>query len=76
MAPGARPYLETFLYLHSPIHDDGIRRTGIPQWNEQHLKQLLIELRHCGYGWIKPEGVRKELQSMTAQWQGPSPLAD
>ena len=73
---GARPYLETFLYLHSPIHDDGIRRTGIPQWNEQHLEQLLIELRHCGYGWIKPEGVRKELQSMTAQWQGPSPLAD
>ena len=62
---GARPYLETFLYLRSPIDDDRIRRTGKPQWNEEHFEQLLVELRHAGYGWLKPEGVRKELQSMT-----------
>jgi predicted Zn finger-like uncharacterized protein len=73
---GARPYLETFLYLRCPLDDDGIRHNGTPQWNEEHLDQLLVELRHRGYGWLIPEGVRKELETMTAEWKGPAPLAD
>ena len=70
----ARPFLETFLYLRCPLDNDGIRRTGRPQWNEIHLEQLLTELRHCGYGWLKPEGVKEQLETMTSEWQGPSPL--
>ncbi len=66
---GARPYLETFLYQHCPLADDRIRRNGSPEWNEADLEQFLVELRHCGYGWLKPEGVRRELQAMTERWE-------
>jgi hypothetical protein len=27
-----------------------------------------------GFGWLRPAGVRRELEKMTASWQGP-PLA-
>ena len=28
-------------------------------------------MQHRGYGWLRPEGVRRELEKMTAEWQGP-----
>jgi len=52
---GARPYLEIFLTLH-------------PNWTDDDFNNILIpDLQNRGYGWLKPEGVRKELEKMTHQ---------
>jgi WD40 repeat protein/Zn ribbon nucleic-acid-binding protein len=68
---GTQPYLEIFLTLHCPYGPDGISRVGKPVWNDEDFKKLLIELQYRGFGWLKPEGVRKKLEEMTANWQGP-----
>lgn len=70
----AKPYLEIFLTLHCPYGADGISRVGKPVWNEEDFKKLLTDLQYCGYGWLRPEDVRKKLEEMTANWQGPPPL--
>jgi len=71
---GARPYLEIFLTLHCPYGDDGISRVGKPIWNEGDFNKLLEDLQLRGFGWLRPEGVRKKLEEMTANWQGPPSL--
>jgi WD40 repeat protein len=68
---GAQPYLERFFVEHS----SGINWLGRwkrPAWNEEDFKKLLKELQYCGYGWLRPEGVRKKLEEMMANWQGPT----
>jgi WD40 repeat protein len=51
---GIRPYLEIFLTL----------RNG--EWTEDDFQGLLNELAEKrGYGWVRPEGIRKELEEMT-----------
>jgi len=70
----ARPHLETFLTLHCPYAKDHMTRAGQPQWNDDDFQQLLQDLQHRGLGWLRPEGVRRELEKMTTQWQGPPPL--
>jgi WD40 repeat protein len=72
---GARPYLTTFLVRHCPPAADGIRLAGKPSWGDADVPALLEELQRRGYGWLRHEGVRRELQKMTAAWQGPPPLA-
>jgi WD40 repeat protein/serine/threonine protein kinase len=71
---GARPYLESFLTLHRPYGDDGITHVGKPEWNDSDFKHLVYILGCAGYGWLRPEGVRKKLEEMTAKWKGPPPL--
>jgi len=85
---GARPYLQSFLTLHTPYaaelpadrkptEDDitlALTRRGKPSWNEEDYQKLLTHLSHCGYGWLRPEGVRRKLEEMAAGWQGPPPL--
>ena len=61
---GARPYLETFLTLHTPYGPDGLTRQGKPQWTEEDFQKLLQELGYRGYGWLKPEGVRRKLEEL------------
>jgi WD40 repeat protein/serine/threonine protein kinase len=70
----ALPWLQNFLTLHCPCGDDGISRVGTPNWNDDDFKQLLHTLGCAGYGWLRPEGVRKKLEEMTTNWQGPPPL--
>jgi WD40 repeat protein/serine/threonine protein kinase len=54
---GVRPYLEIFLTL----------RKG--KWGEEDFKLLIDELASKrGYGWVRPEGVRKELEKMTREY--------
>ncbi len=72
---GPRPYLEIFLALHCPYSEDGIRRVGTPTWNEDDFHKLLTDLQHRGYGWLRPEGVRRQIEKMTREWQGPPPLS-
>jgi WD40 repeat protein len=72
---GAKPYLDIFLTLHCPYGPDSISKIGKPSWNDEDFKRLLKELQYRGYGWLKPDGVRKKLEEMTANWQGSPPLS-
>jgi WD40 repeat protein/formylglycine-generating enzyme required for sulfatase activity len=54
---GAEPYLHNFLTV----------RNG--KWNDDDFKLLINNLQNRGYGWLKPEGVKRELEKMTAVWQ-------
>jgi len=58
---GARPYLEFFL----------ARQEGRP-WEEEDFQDLLSTLDHQGYGWLKEEGVRRELGRMAKKEWGVS----
>jgi WD40 repeat protein len=71
---GARPYLETFLTLHMRVGLDGISRVGKSVWNDDDFENLLAELGYRGYGWLRPEGVRRQLEKMTSEWKGPPEL--
>lgn len=71
---GARPHLDIFLSLHRRLKDDGPTLVDQPQWNDDDFGQLITQLQHRGFGWLRPEGVRRELEKMTANWQGPPPL--
>jgi WD40 repeat protein len=73
---GARPYLEIFLTLHMRVGLDGISRVGKPIWNDDDFKKLLVELGYRGYGWLRPEGVRRQLERMTREWKGPRSISD
>jgi WD40 repeat protein/serine/threonine protein kinase len=51
---GLRPYIEIFLTLHKGY------------WNETYFSHLTEELASKrGYGWVRPEGIRRELEKMT-----------
>jgi WD domain, G-beta repeat len=85
---GARVYLETFLALHDSYVDTwqkertpmynrvltALTRKGQPHWTEEDFSKLITDLQHAGYGWLRPEGVRKKLEEMAADWNGPPPL--
>jgi len=68
---GARPYLEAFLTLHTPVGPDGFSRVGKPSWDEEEFRKLLERLSYAGYGWLRPEGVRRKLEEMAREWEGP-----
>jgi WD40 repeat protein/serine/threonine protein kinase len=73
---GARFYLENFLVLHTTYADNlptdrkpteeeitlALTRVGIPTWTEEDFQQLLYTLGCAGYGWLRPEGVRQQLE--------------
>ena len=77
---GARPYLNNFLSIHTPYAFDlpegkslseeeaavALRRKGKPRWSEEDFSGLLFNLGCAGYGWLRPEGVRRELEAMAA----------
>jgi len=81
---GAKPYLDTFLTLHTPYRGQlpkdhepmeeeiqlALIREGKPTWTETDFQQLLNELRYCGYGWLRPEGVRQKLKEMAKERGG------
>jgi hypothetical protein len=101
---GARPYLDIFLYAHTPYAGKlprnrlpteeertvpltqrgkpgwieevtlALTRRGKPGWTEDDFRQLLHTLGCAGYGWLRPEGVRCELERMASTWQCPPPL--
>ena len=83
-----RPYLDNFLSLHTPCVSDlpvtqvpseeqvtlALSRQGKPTWTEDEFTGLLQTLGSAGYGWLRPEGVRKKLEELAAGWQGPPPF--
>jgi len=66
---GSRHFLTTFLTLHSPRRASWFRRAK-PSWAEDDFRRLLDTLGCAGYGWLRPDGVRRELEKMAAAWQG------
>ncbi|GAB4301168.1 MAG: hypothetical protein Fur0025_41230 [Oscillatoriaceae cyanobacterium] len=80
----ARPYLETFLTLHtpyagtlppdrSPTEEEitaALTRRGTPTWNAKDFAQLLLTLERVGYGWLRPSGVREQLSAMASGSRG------
>jgi WD40 repeat protein/tRNA A-37 threonylcarbamoyl transferase component Bud32 len=85
---GARPYLVNFLTLQTPYAvalsansaptekevTRSFKRKGKAEWSDEEFSKLIDTLGHVGYGWLRPEGVRKELEKMTEAWTGPPPL--
>jgi WD40 repeat protein len=71
----ALPYLDTFLALHHPSHRGPFHRfkRHRPSWTEEDFQRLLHQLEDGGYGWLRPEGVRTELERMGRNWKGRSP---
>ncbi|WP_236601133.1 ATP-dependent Clp protease proteolytic subunit [Ktedonobacter sp. SOSP1-52] len=83
---GARPYLETFLTQHTPYAAElpqerepteqeiqqALTRQGTPSWNEEDFQRLIQQMQYVGYGWLRPEGVLKQLTSMVRERQSPS----
>jgi WD40 repeat protein/serine/threonine protein kinase len=79
---GARPYLEVFLRTHRPYGaalprdrqptdeeiTHALTRRGRPEWSEEDFQGFLHTLGCAGYGWLRPEGVHRELKQMTAAW--------
>ena len=77
----AREYLHTFLRQHRPYayslqkdHEPSkkeitlsLTRTGIPTWTDKDFDELLYTLGCSGFGWLRPEGVRRELDNMAAE---------
>jgi len=76
-----KPYLETFLTLYTPSSGKLLQdrvpseneitltltRQGRPIWIEVDIKRLINELGTRGFGWLRPEGVRKKLEEMAAE---------
>ncbi len=63
---GARPHLESFIALHTPAPGGPFQRPR-PAWGEADFQQLLAELALRGYGWLRPEGVRRKLEEMARE---------
>jgi WD40 repeat protein len=87
---GAQPYLVAFLSVQTPYAADlphdrepndeeitlTLTRRGKPVVRHEGLQQLLFTLGCAGYGWLRPEGVRREIERMIAEWAGPPPLPE
>ena len=66
----ASPYSESFLVTKCKYSSENrLGRIGKPDWNDIDFEVLINNLQYCGYGWLRPEGVRKKLEEMTANWQ-------
>jgi WD40 repeat protein len=80
----ATPYLQDFITYHTPYSanlpskyqftDDEVFRAlthrGKPAWTEADFQRLLYTLGCAGYGWLRPEGVRKKLEELMREIQG------
>ena len=71
------PYAGPLPQGHQPTEEEitlALTRRGKPTWAEKDLEQVLYTLGCAGYGWLRPEGVRRELERMARDWKGRPPL--
>ena len=59
----ASSYLKAFINTHASTQDQASSMSGLA-WTETDFQELLMELGCRGYGWLKPEGVRRKLAEM------------
>jgi predicted Zn finger-like uncharacterized protein len=62
------PYLKLFMNRHTPLEFGWGKwqKTGPPRWGEGDFKALIADLTWRGFGWISPERVKAELDTMMA----------
>ncbi len=70
----AFPYLTNFLTIHPPIRKGMLFKSNKFTWSRLDFQRLLRKLSHCGYGWLRPEGVQHQLEKMARDWKGPPQL--
>jgi len=71
------PYLINFFNSHIPYGENfkagnlteevikkGLKRQGKPEWSDKDLKDLWETLKYAGYGYVRPEGIKKELERL------------
>jgi WD40 repeat protein/serine/threonine protein kinase len=63
---GARSYLETFLALHTPPSTWLFGRKSPPEWTENDFRELIVDLRNRGFGWIRSIGIQRKLEELAA----------
>ncbi len=62
----ARPYLNIFLQNKCPTGGTNITDDSV-KWREDDFDELLLTLACNGYGWLRPEGVRRKLEEMAKE---------
>ncbi len=65
------------LFGSAPTEEDisrSLTRRGEPVWTENDFRRLLNTLGYAGYGWLRPEGVRRHLMRLARHWKGPHGL--
>jgi WD40 repeat protein len=85
---GAWPYLAVFLNRHLPYTGKvpneaasfdiewALARHGRPTWTEEDFQRLLHLLGCAGHGRLRPEGVRRKLESQVRGWWARDPRDD
>ncbi|MBI1917420.1 MAG: hypothetical protein HYS12_22190 [Planctomycetes bacterium] len=61
------PYAATLPAKEKPSEEEvtlALTRRGTPTWTEADFQRLLQTLGGAGYGWLRPEGVRRALVKM------------
>jgi hypothetical protein len=72
------PYAAGLPRDHSPSEEEiqlALTRRGKPSWSGQEFDALIRKLQYAGYGWLRPEGVRKQLEEMAKNRVGKSASA-
>ncbi len=83
---GAKPFLNAFLQRHQPYAGElpvdrdpteeeirlALTKSGVPVWDEAEFDGLIEDLRDAGFGWLRPDGVRRELERMAEQYSSQS----
>jgi len=64
-------FLEAFLAIRAN-RSSSLKGGSRPTWTENEFEILLYDLRASGFGWLRPEGVRKQLDEMARKWESKS----
>lgn len=63
----AKPYLEIFLKNHTPYYEESFNPIGGPEYTQQDIEKLCHELSLRGFGWLKREGISKNLEDLAEE---------
>jgi hypothetical protein len=72
----ARPFLETFLALRTPTVGNGDSTVAPLEWDQVEFHGLMRALQDHGLGYLRPQGIRDELEKMAVSWERPTLLPD
>jgi hypothetical protein len=60
----ARQCVTDFVVSHRR-KSEGPQAADKPLWSDYDFRKLLAQMQYRGFGWLRPEGVRRELERMT-----------
>ena len=72
----ARPHLETFLTLQTPVGNNKDSVVAPLEWDQVEFHSLMRVLQDHGLGYLKAQGIRDELERMAVGWDGPPRLRE